>query len=787
MSTEDQFRKRMDSLLEGIQIIDYNWRYVYLNNIMTTQSKMEKEELLGFTMMEKYPGIENTPLFKILEKCMADRKPRRIENEFIYPDNTVRWFDLSIEPAKEGLCLLSLDITQYKEYEAKINKAKNLYAFLSHINQSIVHIKSEKELFKNACKIATYYGQFKMAWIGLFDAYYQNINLVEQCGISKSEIPYFKNAVIEEGSPMQYVLNSNRYFVCNDTEHLIYEPLRTYLQTHGIRSFIILPLHKSGQIVGAFNFYSDKIDFTGPEEIKLLVETASDLSFALENYEKERMHHETEMLVLENEKRFRALIEKSTDMKTLASHDGKLLYGSPSVAQTLGYDLDKMRFRSVFEFIHPDDIPIFIEKRKSIIKKPGKSFEFEMRMKHEDGHWIWTEGTVTNMLEESGVHALVSNFRDISEKKKIEQQIEFDHNNTSALINNTNDLMWSIDKNFRLIKSNRSFDNVMFKIYGEVVPKGESVIKETLSQENINQYEAFYRRALAGESFSETVRLLLPDGYWSEIAFSPIKKGDEIVGVACHSHDITERIVSEMRLENQNSELMKTNFELDRFVYSVSHDLRSPLTSVLGLLSLMQEDANDPQMLQHLDMVRSRIHRLDGFIKNILNYSQNNRTEPKIEPIPIQETIAEIVTSLADNKDAKNISFSISCDESEIFYSDAQRFKTLIENLVSNAIKFSAKDRERPYISVIAKTTATALSLSIADNGIGIPKKYLPKIFDMFFRASANTEGSGIGLYIVKEIATKLNGSIAVESEENCGTTFHITLKNLKSWQHSKK
>lgn len=747
---------------------------------MTIQSKMEKEELLGFTMMEKYPGIENTPLFKILEKSMADRKPRRIENEFIYPDNTSGWFDLSIEPAEEGLAILSLDITRFKEYEAKINKGKNLYAFLSHINQSIVHLKSEKELFKNACKIATYYGGFKMAWIGLFDAYYQTINLVEQCGMKKQELPYFKNAPLSQDSPMRQVLDTNSYFVCNDTSALAHETLRIYAQSKGILSFVIIPLHKSGKIIGTFNFYSDKINFTGPDEIKLLVETTSDISFALENFEKERMHRETELLVLENEKRFRALIEKSTDMKTLASHDGRLLYGSPSVAQNLGYDLNEMLFSSVFEFIHPDDMPQFLVKRKRILKKPGKSFEFEMRMRHRDGHWLWTEGTVTNMLEESGVHALVSNFRDISEKKKIEQQIEFDHSNTNALINNTEDLMWSIDRDFKLITSNRSFDKVMLETYGEVIPRGGIVCKEGLSQESIDQYQSFYRRALAGESFSETMRLQLPDGHWAETSFSPIRKGNEIVGVACHSHNITQRINSEMRLENQNSELMKTNFELDRFVYSVSHDLRSPLTSVLGLLSFMQEETNEPQTLAHLEMIRSRINRLDDFIKNILNYSRNNRTQPEIEPIPMQETIARIVTSLADIKGAQNIDFQINCDESEVFYSDLQSFITIVENLVSNAIKFSSKTRERPYISISVKTYDEKVALTIEDNGIGIQKQHLGKVFDMFFRASANTEGSGIGLYIVKEIVTKLYGSISVRSEENQKTTFTIILKNLK-------
>ncbi|MFT3795568.1 PAS domain S-box protein [Flavobacterium sp.] len=779
MTTEHQFRKRLDSLLEGIQIIDYNWRYIYLNNVMIVQARMPKEELLGFTMMEKYPGIEQTPMFKILQKCMSDRKPRRLENKFIYPDQTVRWFDLSIEPAEEGLCILSLDITQHKEYEARINKGKNLYAFLSHINQSIVHIKSEKELFKNACKIATYYGGFKMAWIGLFDAYYTSITLVEQTGIKKTELGLFKNALLSGQCPTKHVLASNQHYLCNDMGTLAYEPLKTFVQANGIQSFIVIPLHKSGKIVGTFSFYSDKKDFMGPEEIKLLVEISSDISFALDNYEKERMHRETELLVLENEKRFRALIEKSTDMKTLASHDGKLLYGSPSISQTLGYDRANMRLASVYDFIHPDDLEAFTQNRKRISKKPGASFDFEMRMKHEKGHWVWTEGTVTNMLEESGVHALVSNFRDISEKKKTEQQIEFDRNNTEALINNTADLMWSVDKNLRLITSNRAFDEASAKIYGKKLLLGQKLLDDSLPPKIKKKYIHYYKKALAGESFRETIRLTETEGNWAEIAFCPIIKGPEIVGVACHSHDITARIHSEKRLENQNRELLKTNFELDRFVYSVSHDLRSPLTSVLGLLAFMEEETAEPETLQHVQMIRSRIHRLDDFIKNILNYSRNNRTELEIQMVPVEKIILETVSSLADIKQAKNIEFKISCDDQVPFCTDLLSFKTVVENIISNAIKFTAKSRSKPYIRIKAKTDSKKLSLVIEDNGIGIPQKHQDKIFDMFFRASADTEGSGIGLYIVREIVEKLGGTITVKSEENKKTAFTITLKNF--------
>lgn len=278
-----------------------------------------------------------------------------------------------------------------------------------------------------------------------------------------------------------------------------------------------------------------------------------------------------------------------------------------------------------------------------------------------------------------------------------------------------------------------------------------------------------------------------PDGDWAEISFCPIIKDNEIVGIACHSHDISERMQSEKRLENQNRELLKTNFELDRFVYSVSHDLRSPLTSVLGLLSFMEEETTEAETLQHVHMIRSRIHRLDDFIKNILNYSRNNRTELEIQMVTVEKIILETVSSLADIKQAKNIEFKINCAEQVQFCSDLLSFKTIVENIISNAIKFAAKSRTKPYIRIKAKTDAKKLSLVIEDNGIGIPQKHQEKIFDMFFRASADTEGSGIGLYIVREIVEKLGGTITVKSEENKKTTFTITLKNFKPWQHTQQ
>jgi len=114
----------LDSLSAGFQLIDFNWRYVYVNESVAKQGRASKTDLLGFTMMEKYPGIENTELFKVLRYCMRQRVSRRMENQFTFPDGGRGWFELRIEPVPEGLFILTLDITERKKAEHVLRSQK---------------------------------------------------------------------------------------------------------------------------------------------------------------------------------------------------------------------------------------------------------------------------------------------------------------------------------------------------------------------------------------------------------------------------------------------------------------------------------------------------------------------------------------------------------------------------------------------------------------------------------------------------------------------------------------
>jgi PAS domain S-box-containing protein len=436
-----------------------------------------------------------------------------------------------------------------KKQANKLKKAKNLYAFISQINQRIAHVKDEDKLFKNACRIALEFGKFKIAWIGIYGNANQTINLVHQVGLLPADIKKFKNVPLQANGPQKRVLHTSKYYLCNDIlndpELAKWPPLATERK---FCSCMILPFKKSGNVIGTFNLYAEGIDFFQKDEIAMLLELTGDISYALDTFEKDKLHRDTAELVVQNEKRFRSLIEQSADMITLAHPDGELMYVSNSVTKMLGYSSGELLHMSVFDIIHPDDIPEVKKIRDKVVKTPGKSIHYLQRRRHKNGTWIWCEGTLTNLLNEPGINALVSNFRDVSQKKKADVQQEFDRNNLDALINNTNDLMWSVDKDFNMITSNQPFDDIMELMAGKALEKGGNILKTSFSREQSKRYRKFYKRALAGEAFTEIEYTSAPVEFWSEISFYPIRKGVEVVGTACHSRDITAAIKSERQL-----------------------------------------------------------------------------------------------------------------------------------------------------------------------------------------------------------------------------------------------
>lgn len=228
-------------------------------------------------------------------------------------------------------------------------------------------------------------------------------------------------------------------------------------------------------------------------------------------------------------------------------------------------------------------------------------------------------------------------------------------------------------------------------------------------------------------------------------------------------------------LENQNSELVKLNQELDRFIYSTSHDLRSPLASLLGLISLTKEEQNKEEQLEYLHLMEKNVKSLDGTITEIVNYYKNKNSEVEFEVFKLKKFCEDLIDNFRFQQNAKNFNFIFDIDPEFKITTDKTRLKIILENLISNSIRYFDPLKEKPYLKVTAKSEKNKVHIAFEDNGVGIPAEYQKKVFAMFFRANNSITGSGLGLYLVKEAVQKIKGEISLESQEGMGTTFHIT------------
>jgi signal transduction histidine kinase len=243
-----------------------------------------------------------------------------------------------------------------------------------------------------------------------------------------------------------------------------------------------------------------------------------------------------------------------------------------------------------------------------------------------------------------------------------------------------------------------------------------------------------------------------------------------VVGLLIRLHRYNEQQVAK-----QNDLLRKTNSELDRFVYSTSHDLRAPLNSVMGLITLA-ERSHEAEIKNYLDLMRKRIHSMENFIQDVTDFSRNNRLSIDKKEVAVASLVMDVWDGLRfiDGTDAIRFKMDIKCELT--VFTDPSRLRIVLGNLLSNAIRYHNLQKVDPFIRVSAFTQNKNLWLEVEDNGQGIDSEYLKKIFGMFFRANANSKGSGLGLYIVSEVLEKVEGSIDVESTLGKGTCFKVRI-----------
>jgi PAS domain S-box-containing protein len=243
------------------------------------------------------------------------------------------------------------------------------------------------------------------------------------------------------------------------------------------------------------------------------------------------------------------------------------------------------------------------------------------------------------------------------------------------------------------------------------------------------------------------------------------------------SFDFAEGILVDITdQKKQLQELKKVNTELDRFIYHASHDLRSPLTTMMGLTNLIDLDKTGEHTHQYNEMLKERIMHLDTLLHDLVSVAYNSTVNPDLEIIPFDKELQSIIRYEVGQNESVKVDFRL--DAKADFYSDAIRIKAILKHLVSNAFKYYNKHEAYSWVNILITVSESAATIEIEDNGIGIDQVQQGRIFEMFFRATNEVQGTGLGLYIVKAMIDKLGGQIHFQSTRGMRSFFRVIIPN---------
>ncbi|HEX8530378.1 MAG TPA: PAS domain-containing protein [Cytophagales bacterium] len=535
--------------------------------------------------------------------------------------------------------------------------------------------------------------------------------------------------------------------------------------------------------------------------------------------------------------RLRALLDNSPDLISRYDCDLKYIFVNKTIRQIrglpeeafLGKDLSELAFfRSLLSPAHItqylDDIRRVFETGETVT---GYLTFLYAKQGGSDQHLqylLFPEFAAggRKVVYVSGIS------RDVTASRQAETERQQAYQLLNSIIEGTGEGIVAVDAEKNVLAVNAAARKDFREVFNKDIAVGENVLHTVAYIPNaVDQLGSLWDRALTGDSFQVVQRAPAPlhgERYYESLFFPILQSEGRYLGAASIARDITERklqaakirellteqVVLNQQLEDRNRELAareaelaavndellrqqqelhelvqaleNRNFELDQLIYKTSHDIRSPLTSILGILQVMRLDSDPAATAQYLGYIENRVHTLDRFLRSMISYAKATRTEIAPESIQPQTLLAGCLEDLRFVNGFDQVRVSVQVRNPEVpFFSDPFRLGIILSNLISNAIKYRKPDHSDSYLRVTADLAPDRIRLTLADNGIGIRPEYLDKVFNMFFRATEKAEGSGLGLYIVKQTVEKLKGTIRVRSTYGTGTEMEITLPNLKT------
>ena len=505
-----RFENLVENMLEGVQILGFDWSYLYLNRAAEIHNRRANTELLGKKYMDMWPGIESTSVFAVIKRCLEERVFESLENEFVFPDGHVGWFELRIEPVPEGVFILSFDISERKLAEKKMRESEKLYRLISENSTDVIW----------TLDLTT--GRFT----------YVSPSVYNLRGMTPEEVM---------AEPMQAAITTEAQQ--NISENLP-QRIEKYLSgdlSARTRITEVDQVCKDGSIV--------------PTEVvtNLITDSENRVVEVLGITRNITERKQTEKLLRENEARLRLALQAAKagiwewDLQTnqnIWSEELWKVYGLEPYSAEPCYD-------TWLSTIHPDDLQRTSQNVQDAAMNETE-LNTEWRVIDKDGsqRWLMSRGQPLRNSDGKAVR-FIGTVLDITERKLAEASIHESEANLSALIENTDGSIWAVDKQYGLIVGNREFHKNVSAVLGRRLETGESVLLSKFPPQANAEWQGYYDRALRGERFTnETQTRFREAPHYIEYRFSPIREETgEIRGVTVYGRDITERKQTEETLK----------------------------------------------------------------------------------------------------------------------------------------------------------------------------------------------------------------------------------------------
>jgi PAS domain S-box-containing protein len=526
-------------------------------------------------------------------------------------------------------------------------------------------------------------------------------------------------------------------------------------------------------------------EITNHHEVLFSVFTQQVVAY-LSNILVEQENREQLKLIAASELELKKLSLIATKTKSgviISDYQGRIEWVNDSFEKTTGYSLDEVIGRKPKDFLQFEPLTNK-ESRQKLADALAKKENVEVTILNvsKSGEPYYNQLEIAPIFDDQGNHInFIALQKDITSEENYKNELIKTNSRFELITSHSGIGIWDWNP-----ATNRSvWNDTMFALF-EASPSEEldnySLFINSIHPEDKDRTLEDAQKVLDGkaEFINHEYRIVLPNSGETRYIQSLIvaEKGisGNVVRVVGSVVDITETRVFEDTLIEKNRQLEKINQELDQFVYSVSHDLRSPLMSIKGLVSVMELSLqNEELMRQYLTLVDQSVGRLDETILEILDYSKNSRIEIQYDEFDIQELVEEI---FQDHSHYSNppIDFRFTLHGNQLVNSDKLRIATLLKNFIGNSVKYRNKQIDNPFVCVRIENRDNCLKLIVEDNGEGISSENQKKVFNMFYRASNSSSGTGLGLYICQEIINKMGGNINLHSELQKGTTIQLTL-----------